>query len=324
MDESIVVIVEQSSGQIAPITYELFSAAEEISKYRPLKIKAVVLGAELQKPAQQIASFSGSSVVGVQNPHLANYNAEISKDVLAGLLPELNPIFILVGQTTRGLDLAPALAVRLQAGCITGVEAVFEEAGQVCFTRSLFNGKIVQDLAPAAAVTILTVQPGAFRAKETSSPTDGSTEIRTSTAVPVKTKTLGIRKARQEDAALTQAEVIIAAGRGIGKQENLALIERLASLFPRSAVAGSRPLCDQNWLEYKKQVGLTGATVSPKLYLACGISGAVQHTVGMQGAGFIVAISTDPNAAIFHIADVCVVEDLTTFIPSFIGEYEKA
>jgi len=324
MDGSIIIIAEQSGGQIASITYELFSAAEEISKYRPLKIKMVVLGADLDKPCQQIASFSGRSVVGIQNPHLATYNAEIYKNVLAGLLPELNPVFILLGQTTRGLDLAPALAVRLEAGCITGVEAVFEEAGEVCFTRSLYNGKIVQDVAPAAPVTIVTFQPGAFRAKETSSPADGPIEIRTSTVAPEKTKTLGIRKARQEDAGLAQAEVIVAAGRGIGKQENLDLIERLASLFPRSAVAGSRPLCDQNWLEYKKQVGLTGATVSPKLYLACGISGAVQHTVGMQGAGFIVAISTDPNAAIFHIADVCVVEDLMTFIPNLIREHEKA
>jgi len=115
----------------------------------------------------------------------------------------------------------------------------------------------------------------------------------------------------------------VAAGRGVGEIENMRLIKQLSALFPRSAVAGSRPVCDMGWLDYKRQVGLTGATVSPKLYIACGISGAMPHQVGMQGAGFIVAISTDPRAPIFNLSDVCIQEDLKRFIPALVEEFQK-
>ncbi|MBW2616973.1 MAG: electron transfer flavoprotein subunit alpha/FixB family protein, partial [Deltaproteobacteria bacterium] len=123
--------------------------------------------------------------------------------------------------------------------------------------------------------------------------------------------------------ALTEADVIVSAGKGIGRKENLEIIERLAALFPKSAVAGSRSVCDSKWLDRNRQVGYTGATVSPKLYIAAGISGATQHIAGMRSSGFIVAINSDPNAAIFNVSDVCVVEDLTTFVPVFIDSHEK-
>jgi electron transfer flavoprotein alpha subunit len=123
-----------------------------------------------------------------------------------------------------------------------------------------------------------------------------------------------------ETSALADADVIVSAGRGIGRQENLSLIYRLASVFSRSAVGGSRPVCDAGWLQYKQQVGMTGATVTPKLYIACGISGAMQHVSGMRGAGFIVSINTDPNAAIFNVSDVCIAEDAAEFLSLLISE----
>ena len=138
-----------------------------------------------------------------------------------------------------------------------------------------------------------------------------------------KTRSLGIKQAEADTSGISEADVLISAGMGIGDEENLEFIYALADLFPKSAVAGSRIVCDQGWLEYKCQVGVTGATVSPGLYIACGISGAVQHVSGMRGSGFIVAINTDPAAAIFHTADVCIVEDLKTFIPAFMEEYES-
>ncbi len=122
---------------------------------------------------------------------------------------------------------------------------------------------------------------------------------------------------------ITEAGVIVSAGQGLGDKENVDLMYQLAALFTKSAVAGSRIVCDLGWLEYRCQVGVTGATVSPRLYIACGISGAVQHLVGMRNSEYIVAINKDPAAAIFQIADICIVEDLTTFIPAFIEAYEK-
>jgi electron transfer flavoprotein alpha subunit len=212
--------------------------------------------------------------------------------------------------------------VRLGAACITGVERVFREDDHICFTRAVYNGKIMAIINPVAAPMVVTVQPGIFKPPRLDHTTPGTVDIRTVSLPPQRTRSKGIKRAKQEDSALSEAEVIVSAGRGIGSKKNLDLISRLAALFPRSAVGGSRPVCDLDWLEYKQQVGITGATVTPTLYIACGISGSVQHQSGMRGAGFIVAINTDPDAAIFNIADVCIVEDLTTFIPSFIEEYE--
>jgi len=188
---------------------------------------------------------------------------------------------------------------------------------------NIYNGKIELRLAPLSHTTVVTVLPGAFKAEKRKSRSPGPVEFYSNRAVPKRTRPLGVKRVRQEDAGLAQADVVVAAGRGLGKVENLAMIRKLADLFPRSAVAGSRPICDQGWMDYKRQVGLTGATVSPKLYLACGISGAIQHTTGMQGSGFVVAISTDPDAAIFDMAHVCIVEDLTTFIPTFLALFEE-
>jgi electron transfer flavoprotein alpha subunit len=140
---------------------------------------------------------------------------------------------------------------------------------------------------------------------------------------PRRSRSLGVKRVRTENAGLAQADVIVSAGRGIGKRENLDLIHRLAELFPRSAVGGSRPICDLGWLGYKHQIGQTGATVTPKLYIACGISGASQHLAGMRGAHFIVGINTDPHAAIFNVADVVVAEDVTTFIPTLLKAYQE-
>ena len=126
-----------------------------------------------------------------------------------------------------------------------------------------------------------------------------------------------------DTAGISEADVIVAAGQGFGEEENLELARQLAAVFPKSAIAGSRIVCDLGWLGYGCQVGVTGATVSPRLYIACGISGAVQHVTGMRGSGFIVAINKDPAAAIFQMADVCVVEDLITFIPILLETYQK-
>ena len=324
MDGSIVVLAAHQGGRVSPVTYELLALAEEIRGMIPLAVKAVILGDEVEGPAREVARAPGVEVVAVKNPNLNSYQAEIYKEVLAGLLPELGPVFVIAAHTTEGMDLSPGLAVRLGAGCISNVDRVFKDGDRICFSRAMFNGKIAAAVCPAARTTILTVQPGAFKALVPEGPDPGGIDVRVSSAAPVRSRSLGIRSVRQESSALAQADVIVAAGLGIGHEENLELITRLAALFPRSAVAGSRPVCDKGWLDYKTQVGLTGATVTPKLYIACGISGALQHTVGMQGSGFIVAVSTDPHAAIFSISDVCIVEDLTAFIPAFVAEYEKS
>ncbi|MDY7002005.1 MAG: electron transfer flavoprotein subunit alpha/FixB family protein [Thermodesulfobacteriota bacterium] len=323
MNQTIVIIAEHLEGRPLPAAYELAAFARELERLVFSPIKIIVLGENAEGPAKKIAQVTGLDVIAVRNPSLATYNAELYKAILGEILPELNPAFVCAAQTTQGMDLGPGLAARLGAACITGVEKVSQKEGRLFFSRPMYGGKILAEICPSTLVTFLTVQPGVFKAGSLSEYAPGRVEVRDFEAAPERTRSLGVKRSTEESADIASAQVIVAAGRGVGKKENLELLARLAALFPRSAIAGSRPVCDMGWLEYKRQVGLTGAAIAPRLYLACGISGARQHIVGMRNSDFIVAVSTDPNAAIFDLADVCVVEDLTGFIPALIKEIEK-
>lgn len=324
MNQTIVIIAEHLEGKPLPVTLELAAFARELGRLVSMPIKIIVLGEDVEGLAKEIAQAAGLDVLAVWNQHLTTYNAELYKTILGKILPKLNPAYVCAAQTTQGMDLAPGLAARLGAACVTGVERVSREGGRLLFSRPMYGGKIKAEVCPSALVTVLTIQPGVFKAESLSEYPPGRVEVRDFEAAPERTRSLGVKRSTEESADIAAAQVIVAAGRGVGKKENLEPVKRLAALFPRSAIAGSRPVCDMGWLEYKRQVGLTGATVAPRLYLACGISGARQHIVGMRDSDFIVAVSTDPNAAIFDLADVCVVEDLTGFIPALIEEIEKA
>ena len=324
MTKSIAILAELQDDHPKPVTYELLNLADQLGRQTGWEAVLVVLGVKAQVAAQELAQFFDGRILAVVNPHLELYNGELHKKILARLLPPLEPGLVLVAHTTQGMDYAPGLAVRLGADCLTGVEGLAPSQDRVILLRSMYNGKIQARVSPTAPLTVVTVQPGVFKAKPAETETrPGRVEIVASQDEPRQTRTLSVRRARTESETLSAAEVVVAAGRGLGKAENLTLIKETAGLFPRSAVAGSRPVCDNGWLDYRQQVGLTGATVSPRLYIACGISGARQHTVGMQGSDFIVAISSDPHAAIFNLADVGVVEDLTVFLPMFIEESRK-
>ncbi len=323
MEKTILVVAEHSHGKIKPVTYEAVACARKLQTLEQTPIKALILGEEIAEPAQALARTTRLNVVAIKVDGLSHYNGEAYLAILSGIVSDFRASYVVCGGTANAADFAPALAVRIHGGCISGVQRVFEEAGKVRFARSMFGGKVVADLVSHAETTIITVQPGLFKAGEPDGRETGSVELRTVSFAPHRSRTLGTKCADIGHSGLEDAEAIVAAGRGIGNEENLHLIERLASLLPRSAIAGSRPVCDAGWLEYKQQVGMTGATVSPKLYLACGISGSVQHLCGMRGAEFIVAINKDPNAAIFNESDVCVVEDLATFLPTLIDRLER-
>ena len=221
------------------------------------------------------------------------------------------------------MDYAPALAIALGGSCITGVEDVVREDGIICFVRSMFGGKISVRLAAGSSPLVLTLQPGALKVFSPDKKRKGHIETTILEITDDNMIFMGTRPSPSEGSDLARAEVVVSGGRGIRDAQSYKTIEMLAGLFPRSATGGSRPICDYKWITYRKQVGITGATVSPKLYIACGISGAPQHIEGMKGAGFIVAVNTDPDAPVFQIADVCIVEDLMEFIPLFIETLKK-
>ncbi len=323
MKQTIFVIVEHFAGQIKPVTHELVTCAKRLQLITGSAIKAVILDAHPAMLAREMADTWGLEVTAARIPQLTGYNGEIYKSVLADLLRDLKTAYVCTAHSSQGMDFAPALAVELNAACITGVEDILEVENQTCFARSIFGAKAVAHVRPEKDVSILTIQPGMFRPQKPEIAVPGSVTHRSFNCESLKTRSRGIKQAEADMTGITEAAVIVSAGQGLGDKENLDLIYQLAALFTKSAVAGSRIVCDLGWLEYRCQVGVTGATVSPKLYIACGISGAVQHAMGMRNSEYIVAINKDPAAAIFQVADICIVEDLTSFIPAFIKVYEK-
>lgn len=312
---SIVVIAEHFQGEIRPITYELVHFAEKLGQFRSVPIKILVLGEKVEALAKSLAETTGKDVLGIRSPQLAQYNGQVYKSVLHDILGEHPPAYVCISHSSRGSDFAPGLAMRLKAACITGVSALSVQEDRVCFSRDVYGGKINADMVSYTETTVLTVQPGSYGPAPDKDQPGGKVYLKSMAVAPQVSATRSTTPFQTSDLDLSAARVIVSAGRGIGEEENLQLIRNLASAIPQSVVCGSRPVIDLGWLTYDRQVGVTGATVTPDLYLACGISGAAQHVSGMKGSGFIVAINTDPMAAIFNLSDICIVEDLKTFIP---------
>ncbi len=319
MNSLIVVIAEHADGQIRPITYELVACARRLQRLQPADIRIVVLSDPVETLAETLSQKTGLPVDAIRVPHLTGYHGDVYRSVLAKFLKDLQPRYVCTAHTSQGLDFAPGLAIRLGAACITGVEAVTEINGDICFTRRICGGKLVADMVTDHPQRVLSILPGSFSADASEAVEPGAVFCKTATSTtPVRSISRGILRSSVKASGIMEADVIVAAGRGVGDKDNLELIFRMAALFSGSAVAGSRIVCDMGWLDYAQQVGVTGFTVQPSLYIACGISGAIQHVSGMRASGFIVAINSDPNAAIFNVSDVCIVEDMLTFIPLFI------
>jgi len=296
----------------------------------PLKydIHFFILGQDTEHLAKRISANTGKNTHSVDIPGPAQYNGSLYKRVLSALFTKTKFDYICAPHSTSGMDYAPALAVILKGSCITGVEAVKKEGKDICFVRSLFGQKISATLIGESCPLVMTLQPGSFKPDsfKPGSP-DKKSKGRVERSVyeysEEKMVFTGTRPSASEGSDLDKADVIVSGGRGIEEGENYQYIEMLAALFPRSATGGSRPICDYGWVKYSKQVGITGTMVSPKLYIACGISGAPQHVEAIRDSKFIVAINTDPEAPFFRLADVCIVEDLTEFIPLFVEKFNK-
>jgi electron transfer flavoprotein alpha subunit len=324
LSQPIVVIAEHAEGQPRPITYELAGFARTLQKeMQSSEIKIIVIGEIIDDVAEIVACKTGLSVYSISVPGLAGYNAEVYKNILADVLTDWQPSHVCAAHSAQGLDFAPGLAVRLGAACVTGVEAIAKQDERICFRRAICGGKIMADVFADSPMVLLTLLPGSFAPDPANAAAPGPVKHRMMESNPKQSFSRGTIRKNMDVSAVTEAEVIVVAGRGIGERENLDLIYRLAALFPKSAVGGSRIVCDQGWLDYAQQIGVTGCTVAPNLYIACGISGAIQHVSGMRGSGFVVSINKDSKAAIFNVSDVCIVEDLVTFIPILIENHEK-
>jgi electron transfer flavoprotein alpha subunit len=322
-DSRVIVVAEHRQGQVSPITYELVACARSMREMAGCEVIVTVLGDKIFDLAGEIAARCGERVVAIEGLGLAVYNAETFKAALEHFVQEFSTAYVCAAHTAQGLDFAPGLAVRLGAACITGVERIKAEQDGFLFSKPTFAGKYELATKSKTKTVVFTVSPGAYAPALIAKGERVALETRSFTSMPSRTRTVGLKQAHETSAVLRSARVIVAAGRGIGSAEGLESIQRLAAVFPGAEIAGSRPLCDQGVLPYTNQIGLTGATIAPDLYFACGISGSRQHTVGITGSKIIVAINLDPDAAIFHYADIGIVENLHRFIPAFLRKYDE-
>lgn len=320
---AILVIAEQPAGGMSPVTLELaaFANALKAALATDAAIEIVAFGCD-RPGAEALAAATGADVTIVRDPDDGDYNSGYRKVAICEIAGETRADFICAAHTPCGLDAAPALAARLGVSCVTGVTGIAGiEAGgaRPVFVRSVYNGKFNCRVTPGTDRAVLAAQPGAFPADAANPGAAGAVREKTFSFEDPALRLEETIEKKSGSGSLSEAKVVIAGGRGIGEKENLAVVRRLAEMFPGAAVVGSRPLIDMGWMEYSRQVGLTGATVAPDLYIACGVSGSSQHIAGMKDSKFIVAINNDPNAAIFNIADVCIVADVVPFIEAFTG-----
>ncbi len=323
MKKQIAIIAEHHKESVVSATFEAVSFALELSNLTEAKPVIIVLGKSIKEMAENLSKKTGLDVVGIEGGPLEFYNAEQYKFTLKYYLESIDPEYICMTHTAMGLDLAPGLATRLDASCITAVEGIKSQDGKISFLRSMFGGKLRAEIMPKLKKSVITILPGAWKAQELDPMENGHVDIKAAPSSISTSRTITVKEAEEETLNLDDAEVIVAAGRGIGNEENLHLVKDLAKIFNKSAIGASKAVCDLGWLGYKHQIGMTGRTVSPRLYIACGISGSSQHISGMKDSQIVVSINIDPNAAIFNVSHYCIVEDLATFIPVLLEEFRN-
>jgi electron transfer flavoprotein alpha subunit len=318
----ILVIAEQREGKLNRATWEALAAAQQAGG----PIAVVVPGASVAGVAGELAAADVKEIVALESPALEPYTPDGYVAALAGIIGELAPALVLLPHTYQTRDFAPALAARLERAIVTDCVAIKGETGSRMFVRPMFQGKLSADVsAEGLAPHLVTIQIGAYRAdaaKRGASAAPVRTVAAKVDAAAIRQKPEAPFKEAKQAVDLSQAERIVAVGRGIKGQEHIALAEKLAKALG-AEVAASRPICDSGWLPMDRQIGSSGQTVAPKLYFALGISGAIQHVVGMKGSRTIAAVNKDAEAPIFEVADYGIVGDLFEVVPAMIAELEK-
>lgn len=311
----IMVVAETDKDGVHPEIYALIAFGRRLQSLGAGAMGIWLIGGDVAGAAEEIAACSGIPVTAVQCAGWPGYVCEAYAALLGAEISMVKPSFVCVAHTSRGWEWAPGTAARIGAGCICGVDDVSASRGRICFQKDIYGGKVKGFFASHTATTLITVLPGSSAFTPSTNSPPGAVTLKASSWSPENVRHGGTRPSGTDAADITTAPIVVAVGNGIGGRENMPMIHRLAALLPKAAVAGTRIVCDRGWLGYDRQVGVTGASVTPALYVACGISGASQHVTGMRGAKFVIAINTDPCAPIFNQADICVVEDITRFLP---------
>jgi electron transfer flavoprotein alpha subunit len=327
MADNILVIVEQREGKLNRVSWETVAAGQAIAALTGWTLEAAVIGSGVAAIAGEVAAKKVAKVYDVESPGLEPYTPDAFVHGLREFLGKHAAALVLMPHTYQVRDFVPKLAAALQTTAISDVIGVKYEGGKLIFTRQMFQGKFVADVSFAGTgICFVTFQNGSFRADKMEAGAAAAPVETVTVEIPagvVRNKPQEVFKEAKQAVDLTQAEIIVSVGRGIKEQKNIELAKQLADAIG-GELAASRPICDSGWLPMDRQIGSSGQTVAPKLYLALGISGAIQHIVGMKGSRSIVAINKDAEAPIFEIADYAVVGNLFDIVPALIEEVKKA
>lgn len=320
MAGKIVVLGEHRDGRLKKISWEAMGLGRKLSAELGKDLCLALVGSEIEGLAREVSRRSGLEVLVLANDCCRHYTPEAYCEVLAGYARTDDPYLLLLGHSYQTMDFAPKLATMLDRGLIPNCVDYRSTDGQLLWVRQVFNGKLNLEVSPKGDPPYLvSLQQGAFPASEEDLNASPQVEHRPAVVADdaLRRKLLEVMEAVQTRVDLSQAEIIVAGGRGLGSKEKFQLILDLASALG-AGVGASRPVTDGGWLPKEHQIGSSGQTVTPRLYIACGISGAIQHLVGMSNSGCIVAINKDPYAPIFQVADYGIVGDVFQVVPKLI------
>jgi electron transfer flavoprotein alpha subunit len=327
MPEKILVVVEQREGKLNRASWETLVAGQSIAAETGWTLEAAVIGSGVASFANEIAAKKVAKVYDLESPALNPYTPDAFSAGLKQFLSSHQPKLVLMPHTYQVRDFIPKLATVMGRTVISDCVGYRKDGQKLLFTRQMFQGKFAADVSFSCDPPwFVTFQNGAFRGDKVEAGASAAPVETVNLEIPagtVRTKPQEMFKEAKQAVDLTQAEIIVSVGRGIKEQKNIELAKQLADALG-GEIAASRPICDSGWLPMDRQIGSSGQTVAPKLYLALGISGAIQHIVGMKGARAVIAVNKDHEAPIFEIADIAVVGNLFDIVPPLIEEVKKA
>jgi electron transfer flavoprotein alpha subunit len=313
---AILIVAEIVNGKIREASYELASVAERVASGTGRAVKSLVAGKGIGSLAEEFSKKGGGEVYAVDHELVGANNVEAQAAAILAAAKAGGADLVLISNTPSGWDVAPRVAAALDAAFVSDCFRIDSEGGQLAFHRRVFNGKLDATLSAAPGPVVATVQPGA------TAPFSGSTQGSVQkldvalAAGELGARCMGTKQAEAKGVDLSKADVIVSGGRGVGAPEKFSEVIKPLAEALGGAMGASRPVVDAGWLPHEYQVGSSGQVVQPKLYIACGISGAIQHLVGMKTSNYIIAINKDPDAPIFEVANLGVVADLFEIVPA--------
>lgn len=319
MSEKIIAVLEQREGTLKKVSFEVATLASAFSKQLNYEVEALVIGNEIDN-LNEISKYGVSKVSHYKSSELANYSSSAYAEVISDHAKSNNAKLLIFANTALGVDLSPRVAVKLNAGCVVDCVNLEIENNEVIATRPIYAGKSMLKTKLKSDVKVFTIRPNVFKSQQENA-AELNVEIKDVSNPNLNSRVISFKKSEGK-LDVAEADIIVSGGRGMKGPENFHLIEELADALG-AAVGASRAVVDAGWRPHREQVGQTGKTVSPSLYIACGISGAIQHLAGMSSSKFIVAINKDKDAPIFSVADYGIAGDVFEVLPELTQEIKK-